>query len=301
MTNPTITVYILLITFLLYLIQDGRALMLCVFAPFCSKMHRVTIFNDILPSWDANQTWLVFTIAGLYGAFPTFFGQVLSQSYVFFLIFLWLLILRGASIEFYIKSTRFKSYWLFLLAIASFSIVICQIYLCQLLLSPYHFSSVSCIMTAAFILWFNFTQAYCFLFRLTHFTGLMVVLGLFCTSTTLLQVFEVYLWKDAIITSVFLVRIALLSGFLTLSIFVYPPKWFGKTLLYYLFLTNAFFVIQTLIPNLTVLAHDKEAVEVAYSAYFVINVFSIGFLPVIAYSLSRMKDVFATNYDEISY
>ena len=46
--------------------------MLCVFAIVNTKKNRVKLFNDILPSWDANQTWLVFTIAGLYGGFPVF-------------------------------------------------------------------------------------------------------------------------------------------------------------------------------------------------------------------------------------
>ena len=77
MTSPVLTFYILITTFLIYLIQDGRALMLCCLAPFCKKKYHLQIFNDILPSWDANQTWLVFTIAGAYGAFPSFFGDFL--------------------------------------------------------------------------------------------------------------------------------------------------------------------------------------------------------------------------------
>ena len=104
MTSPILTFYILIATFLIYLIQDGRALMLCCFAPFCKKNYHIQIFNDILPSWDANQTWLVFTIAGAYGAFPVFFGEIMSKYYTFFLMMLMLFIIRGASIEFYIKT-----------------------------------------------------------------------------------------------------------------------------------------------------------------------------------------------------
>ncbi len=84
MTSPVLTFYILIATFLIYLIQDGRALMLCCFAPFSKKNYHRQIFNDILPSWDANQTWLVFTIAGAYGAFPVFFGEIMSKYYTFF-------------------------------------------------------------------------------------------------------------------------------------------------------------------------------------------------------------------------
>ena len=109
MNSPILTFYILITTFLIYLIQDGKALMLCGFAPFCEKKYHIQIFNDILPSWDANQTWLVSTIAGAYGAFPVFFGEIMSKYYTFFFMMLMLFIIRGASIEFYIKSSRFKN------------------------------------------------------------------------------------------------------------------------------------------------------------------------------------------------
>lgn len=301
MDSPTLTVYILIVTLLIYLIQDGRALMLCVFAPFNTKKNRVKLFNDILPSWDANQTWLVFTIAGLYGGFPIFFGQLMSQQYSFFFVLLLLLILRGASIEFYIKSSKFKYFWLFSLSISSLLILACHIFLCTILISPFYFSIVPLFVIAAFILWFNFTQAYCFLFFLNHYSRLSLVLGLFLTSIILMNVFDVSVWQSHLTSLIFLFGVAFLISFLTLSIFTNPPRWFSKTLLYYLFVSNAFFIIQKLIPDLIMLDYDELTSVTKNTSYLVINAFSIVLLPLIALGLAKMKIVFSKTHDEISY
>ena len=119
MSSPTITILILLLTFSVYLMRDGQAAMSCVFGPFCNNQQKEKIIKQLLPSWDANQTWLVFTLAGLYGGFPKLFGNFLSNYYEFFGGFLICLIVRGAAIEFYIKSDENKSAWLILLALAS--------------------------------------------------------------------------------------------------------------------------------------------------------------------------------------
>jgi len=301
MTSPTLTVYILIATLLIYLIQDGRALMLCLLAPFNTKKNRVKIFNDILPSWDANQTWLVFTIAGLYGGFPIFFGELMSQYYSFFFLLLLLLILRGASIEFYIKSSKFKYFWLLSLSISSLLILACHIFLCTILLGPSYFSTLPLFVTAAFILCFNFTQACCFLVRLNHYTRLCLVLSLFLSSTILLNVFDVSVWQSFLTSLIFLFRLTFLISFLTLSIFTYPPRWFSKTLFYYLFISNAFFIIQRVIPDLIMPDYGELAIVTENSSYFVINAFSIFLLPLIALGLTKMKIIFSKNHDEISY
>ena len=301
MARPTLTVYILIFTLLIYLIQDGRALMLCVFAPFNTKQNRVNIFNDILPSWDANQTWLVFTIAALYGGFPIFFGQLMSQYYSFFFVLLLLLILRGASIEFYIKSSKFKYFWLFSLSISSLLILACHIFLCTILISPSYFSIALLFVIAAFILWFNFTQAYFFLFFHNHYSRLSLVFGLFLTSTILMNMLDVSVWQSHLIFLIFLFSVAFLISFLTLPVFTYPPRWFSKILLYYLFVSNAFFIIQKLIPDLIMLDYDELTSVTKNTSYLVINVFSVFLLPLIALGLAKMKIVFSKNHDEISY
>ena len=301
MDSPTLTGYILLSTLLIYLIQDGRALMLCVFAAFNTKKNRVNIFNDILPSWDANQTWLVFTIAGLYGGFPIFFGQLLSQNYSFFFVLFLLLILRGASIEFYIKSSKLKYFWLFSLSISSLLILACHIFLCIILIGPSCFSALSLFVIAAFLLWFNFTQACFFLFYLNHYCRSSLFLGLFFSSTIIMNLFDISVFQSHSTFLIVLFGVALLISFLTLSIFTYPPRWLIKTLLYYLFVSNAFFIIQKLIPGLIML-DDVELTSVTKNtSYLVINAFSIVLLPVIALGLAKIKIVFSKNHDEISY
>jgi len=301
MSSPTLTIYILICTLLIYLIQDGRTLMLCVFSAFNTKQNRVNIFNDILPSWDANQTWLVFTIAGLYGGFPIYFGELMTQHYSFFLVLLLLLILRGASIEFYIKSTKFKYLWLFSLSMSSLMILACHIFLCTLLISPSYFSLDQLFVIAAFILWFNLTQADCFLFFLNYYSRLILAPGLFLTTTILLNLFDISVWQGNLTSLIFLFGVAFLIIFLTLSIFSYPPRWFSKTMLYYLFASNGFFIIQKLIPDLIMLDYDGLTSVTKNTSYLVINTFSIFLLPLIALGLAKMKMVFSNNYDEISY
>jgi cytochrome bd-type quinol oxidase subunit 2 len=275
--------------------------MLCVFALCSTKKNRSTIVNDILPSWDANQTWLVFTIAGLYGGFPIFFGELMSQQYSFFFVLSLLLIVRGACIEFYIKSAKFKWFWLFSLSTSSLLILACHIFLCALLISPSCFSTVPLFVIAASILWFNFTQAYCFLFFLNQYSRLILVLGLFLISTVLMYVLDVSVWQSHLTSLIFLFGVALLISFLTLSIFTCPPRWFSKILLYYLFVINVFFISQKRILNLIMLHYDELIPVTNNTSYLVINAFSMMLLPLIALGLATMKMVFYKNHNEISY
>lgn len=298
MTSPMLTFYILVTTFLIYLIQDGRALMLCLLAPFCKKKYHLNIFNDILPSWDANQTWLVFTIAGLYGAFPNFFGEMMSQYYSFFLIMLMLFILRGASIEFYIKSSRFKKVWLYTLSGASCLLLILQVMMCAILL---HLNTPSFLALTTFIFWFHFTQAACFLFPIRHYNRLSYVLGLLLSSQFLFMKLDVSIWQTALTSNIFIIRIGLLISFLGLSIVKPPSPRFGKSLLYYVFLSNAFFILQNKMPQIEVEAFHHLTQNPTYSSFFIINLFSIALLPIIAIGLSIMKRVFLKNLDEMSY
>jgi len=296
MTSPILTFYILIATFLIYLIQDGRALMLCCFAPFSKKIYHIQIFNDIFPSWDANQTWLVFTIAGAYGAFPVFFGEIMSKYYTFFLMMLMLFIIRGASIEFYIKSSRFKNIWLYTLSFSSFLLLICQVGLCTIILD----SKTSVFFALfPFILWFHFTQACCFLFPIKHINRLSYVLGLLLSSQFLFMVLHVPIWETLLTSSIFVIRLTLLVSFLAVSIIRPPSKLFGKILLFYVFFSNAIFILHSssLINKIT--SFHQMIPNSTYSSFFIINLFSIVLLPIIATGLSIMKKIFLKNLDEI--
>ena len=298
MTSPVLTFYILIATFLIYLIQDGRALMLCCFAPFSKKNYHRQIFNDILPSWDANQTWLVFTIAGAYGAFPVFFGEIMSKYYTFFLMMLMIFIIRGASIEFYIKSSRFKNIWLYTLCASSFLLLICQIGLCTIMLD----SKTSVFFALfPFILWFHFTQACCFLFPIKHINRLSYVLGLLLSSQFLFMVLDVSIWDTLLTSSIFVIRLTLLVCFLAVSVIRPPSKTFGKILLFYVFFSNALFILHSS-PLITKITSFHQMIpNSTYSSFFIINLFSIVLLPIIATGLSIMKKIFLKNLDEIVY
>ena len=298
MTSPVLTFYILITTFLIYLIQDGRALMLCCLAPICKKKYHLQIFNDILPSWDANQTWFVFTIAGAYGAFPSFFGDLMSQYYSFFMILLMLFILRGASIEFYIKSTRYKRIWLYSLSISSCFLILCQVFLCTILVGL----KTSIFMAfIPFILWFHFTQACCFLFPIKHLNRLTYVIGLLLSSQCLFMMLDVSIWKTELTSNIFIIRVILLISFLACSIIRPPSKLFGKFLLYYVFFSNALFILHSssLIIKIESFWHITQ--HSTYSPFFIINLFSIALLPIIATGLSIMKRIFLKNLDELIY
>jgi cytochrome bd-type quinol oxidase subunit 2 len=298
MTSPMLTCFILISTFLIYLIHDGRALMLCCFAPFCKKKYHLNIFNDILPSWDANQTWLVFTIAGVYGAFPVFFGEIMSKHYSFFLLLLMLFIIRGASIEFYIKSSRFKNIWLYALASSSFLLLLCQVGLCTLLLDT---QTSIFFALFPFIFWFHLTQACCFLFPIKHINRLSYVLGLLLSSQLIFSVLHISIWNTKLTSVVFIIRLALLISFLAFSIIRPPSKAFGRILLFYVFFSNALFILHTNTALIKGLSFHQIMQNSTYSSFFIINIFSIILLPIIATGLSMIKKLFLKNIDEIIY
>src|SRR5258708_37460192 len=68
--------------------------------------ERRTVLASIGPVWDGNEVWLIAAGGTLYFAFPALYASAFSGFYLPLMIVLWLLILRGASIEFrnHIKS-----------------------------------------------------------------------------------------------------------------------------------------------------------------------------------------------------
>jgi cytochrome bd ubiquinol oxidase subunit II len=62
--------------------------------------ERRTIFQSIGPFWDGNEVWLLAAGGTLYFAFPLLYASSFSGFYLPLIMVLWLLILRGCSIEF---------------------------------------------------------------------------------------------------------------------------------------------------------------------------------------------------------
>jgi len=78
-----------------------------------SDLERRQILESIGPFWDGNEVWLIAGGGTLYFAFPGLYASSFSGFYLPLMMVLWLLILRGVSIEFrsHIDSPVWKPLW----------------------------------------------------------------------------------------------------------------------------------------------------------------------------------------------
>jgi cytochrome bd ubiquinol oxidase subunit II len=83
--------------------------------------ERRQVLASIGPVWDGNEVWLIATGGTLYFAFPSLYASSFSGFYLPLMIVLWLLILRGTSIEFrnHIKSAVWDPLWDFVFCTSS--------------------------------------------------------------------------------------------------------------------------------------------------------------------------------------
>ena len=83
--------------------------------------ERRQVIASIGPVWDGNEVWLLAAGGTLYFAFPALYASGFSGFYLPLMMVLWLLILRGASIEFrnHIKSAVWDPLWDFLFSLSS--------------------------------------------------------------------------------------------------------------------------------------------------------------------------------------
>src|SRR5450755_2441629 len=61
--------------------------------------ERRTVLRSIGPFWDGNEVWLLAAGGTLYFAFPVLYASSFSGFYLPLMMVLWLLILRGLSLE----------------------------------------------------------------------------------------------------------------------------------------------------------------------------------------------------------
>jgi cytochrome d ubiquinol oxidase subunit II len=75
--------------------------------------ERRLVLRSIGPVWDGNEVWLVAGGGTLYFAFPALYASSFSGFYLPLMMVLWLLILRGISIEFrsHIDSPVWQPFW----------------------------------------------------------------------------------------------------------------------------------------------------------------------------------------------
>jgi cytochrome bd ubiquinol oxidase subunit II len=98
-----------------YVVLDGFDIGVGI-VHFCAgrtERERRTVLRSIGPVWDGNEVWLLAAGGTLYFAFPRLYASSFSGFYLPLMIVLWLLILRGVSIEFrnHIDSPVWRPFW----------------------------------------------------------------------------------------------------------------------------------------------------------------------------------------------
>ena len=83
--------------------------------------ERRQVLASIGPVWDGNEVWLLAAGGTLYFAFPALYASSFSGFYLPLMMVLWLLILRGTSIEFrnHVLSRVWDPFWDFLFCMSS--------------------------------------------------------------------------------------------------------------------------------------------------------------------------------------
>lgn len=94
-----------------YVVLDGFDLGAGVIHLFAARndAERRTVIGSIGPVWDGNEVWLLAAGGVLYFAFPGLYASGFSGFYLALMIVLWLLMLRGLSIE--LRSHHENSLW----------------------------------------------------------------------------------------------------------------------------------------------------------------------------------------------
>jgi len=98
-----------------YVVLDGFDLGAGIIHLFVARtdQERQQVLRSIGPVWDGNEVWLLAAGGTLYFAFPALYASAFSGFYLALMMVLWLLILRGISIELrsHIESPIWKPFW----------------------------------------------------------------------------------------------------------------------------------------------------------------------------------------------
>lgn len=84
-----------------YVVFDGFDLGVGILHPFLGRTEheRQILLRSIGPVWDGNEVWLLASGGTLYFAFPLLYASAFSGFYLALMVVLWLLIMRGVSVE----------------------------------------------------------------------------------------------------------------------------------------------------------------------------------------------------------
>ena len=99
---PTLWYCLLALMMTVYVILDGFDIGAGIVHWLVARndRERRAVFQAIGPFWDGNEVWLLAAGGTLYFAFPALYASSFSGFYLPLIMVLWLLILRGCSIEF---------------------------------------------------------------------------------------------------------------------------------------------------------------------------------------------------------
>ena len=126
------TVWFVIVSLMMatYVVLDGFDFGAGILHLFVAKKddERRTVLAAIGPLWDGNEVWLLAGGGVLFFAFPKVYAAGFSGFYLPLMMVLWLLIMRGVSIEFrhLEKSPLWRSFWdgLFFLSSSLMAIVL---------------------------------------------------------------------------------------------------------------------------------------------------------------------------------
>ncbi len=99
----------------MYVLLDGFDLGAGAIHPFVAKndRERRLVLRSIGPVWDGNEVWIIAAGGTLFFSFPLLYAASFSGFYLPLIIVLWLLMIRGLSIELrsHIESPVWASLW----------------------------------------------------------------------------------------------------------------------------------------------------------------------------------------------
>jgi cytochrome bd ubiquinol oxidase subunit II len=99
----------------MYVLLDGFDLGAGAIHLFAARdeRERRTIIRAIGPVWDGNEVWLIAAGGTLFFAFPQLYASSFSGFYLPLIMVLWLLMIRGLSIELrgHLRDTLWASFW----------------------------------------------------------------------------------------------------------------------------------------------------------------------------------------------
>ncbi len=112
---PVLWFWIVAVMIAMYVVLDGFDLGAGAVHLAVAKTdeERRMVLRSIGPVWDGNEVWLLAGGGVLYFAFPALYASSFSGFYLPLMVVLWLLILRGISIEFrsHIRNAVWRPMW----------------------------------------------------------------------------------------------------------------------------------------------------------------------------------------------